>query len=145
MEVVNTLDIDGTQWNIQDSEARNDIATIKQSMTVETMPKIEITLNNGYTAAIKEISSVQRYGKLYMGLIFIDDLSGENVGTNDVATFGKVNISLNIGVFAIGLEYFSSSPVRVFLGKNGDLSLQESAGVTSGNNRLRIPVIWIER
>ena len=33
MEIVNTLDIDGTQWDIQDSEARNDIATIKENIS----------------------------------------------------------------------------------------------------------------
>ena len=33
MEVVNTLEIDGNQWNIQDSEARNDIATIKENIS----------------------------------------------------------------------------------------------------------------
>ena len=44
----------------------------------------------------------------------------------------------------MGIEYLSSNPVRIYIGKNGDLTLQESAGVTDGNNRLRIPVIWIE-
>lgn len=32
MEVVNTLDIDGTQWEIKDQTARNDITTIKESI-----------------------------------------------------------------------------------------------------------------
>lgn len=31
MEIVNTLDIDGTQWEIQDTEARQDIAKLKLS------------------------------------------------------------------------------------------------------------------
>lgn len=33
MEVVNTLDIDGTQWEIQDAKARNDIAVLKEDNT----------------------------------------------------------------------------------------------------------------
>ena len=33
MEVVNTLDIDGTQWEIQDVVARNDITTIKENIS----------------------------------------------------------------------------------------------------------------
>ena len=33
MEVVNTLDIDGTQWEIQDVEARNQIAVLEESNT----------------------------------------------------------------------------------------------------------------
>lgn len=31
MEIVNTLDIDGTQWEIQDTQARQDIAGLKLS------------------------------------------------------------------------------------------------------------------
>lgn len=144
MEVVNKLDIDGTQWEIQDAEARNAIAAIKQLMTPEVMPNIEITLNNGYSATEKHISNIQKYGKLYMGLIFIDNLSGENIGTNDVARFGKANISLNAGVYSMGIEYFSSMPVRSSIDKTGNLALQESKGITNGNNRIRIPITWIE-
>lgn len=33
MEVVNTLDIDGTQWKIRDEEARNEIATLKNKLS----------------------------------------------------------------------------------------------------------------
>ena len=138
------IDIKGVQWNIKDKQARNDIEVLKQLMTAEQMPSIEITLNNGYSAATKEIRFIQRYGKLYMGLMFIDNLSGVNVGTNDVASFGKANISLVTGTYAMGIEYFSSKPVRSSITKTGDLALQESAGVTDGDNRLRIPVIWIE-
>lgn len=138
------IDIGGTQWNVKDKQARNDIETIKQLMTVEEMPNIEITLNNGYTATAKEIRQVQRYGKLYMGLMFIDNLSGENIGTNDIARFGKANINLKVGTYAMGIEYLSSKPVRSAITRTGDLSMQESAGITNGNNRLRIPFIWIE-
>ena len=39
MEVVNTLDIDGTQWEMQDVEARNEIATLKTE--IEKLKTIE--------------------------------------------------------------------------------------------------------
>lgn len=144
MEVVDTLDIDGNQWEIRDKQARNDIAVIKQLMTPTEMPGIEITLNNGYSAAVKEIRYVQKYGKLYMGLLFIDNLSGKNIGTNDVADFGKANISLITGTYAMGIEYLSSMPIRSSITKTGLFALQESAGITSGNNRIRVPITWIE-
>lgn len=35
MEVVNTLDIDGTQWEIQDQDARDKLSVIEQRNTVE--------------------------------------------------------------------------------------------------------------
>ena len=42
MEVVNTLDIDGTQWNIQDSEARNEISALKTEINkLRTIEKWE--------------------------------------------------------------------------------------------------------
>ena len=138
------IDIGGTQWNVKDTQARNDIETIKQLMTPEVMPNIEITLNNGYSATEKYITYIQKYGKLCMGLLFIDNLSGENIGTNEVAAFGKVNMSLNEGVYSIGIEYFSSMTVRSSISKTGNLALQESKGVTNGDNRFRIPIIWIE-
>lgn len=144
MEVVDTLDIDGNQWEIRDKQARNDIAVIKQLMTPTEMPDIEITLNNGYSATLKRIQSVQKYGKLYMGILYIDNLSGKNIGTNDVANFGKANISLIIDTYAIGIEYLSSMPIRSSITKTGIFALQESAGITSGNNRIRVPITWIE-
>ena len=144
MEVANILDIDGSQWELQDVEARNNIEAIKQLMTPKVMPNIEITLNNGYSATEKYIKNIQKYGKLCMGLLFIDNLSGENIGTNEVANFGKVNMSLNAGVYSMGIEYFSSMPVHSSIGKTGNLALQESKGVTDGDNRFRIPIIWIE-
>ena len=144
MEVVNTLDIDGSQWELQDVEARNKIATIEDFLTSKEMPNIEITLNNGYSAERKKIEYVQKYGKLYMGLLYIDNLAGKNIGTNKTADFGKVNISLNKIVFAVGIEYLSSFPVRAAINNTGDISFYESKGVTSGNNHLRIPITWLE-
>ena len=45
MEVVNTLDIDGTQWNIQDLEARNEISALKTEIKkLNTIEKWEYTI-----------------------------------------------------------------------------------------------------
>lgn len=144
MEVAHTLDIGGSQWELKDVVARNNIEAIKQLMTPEVMSSIEITLNNGYSAVKKIITNVQKYGKLCMGLLYIDHLSGENIGTNEVANFGKANMSLNASVYSMGIEYFSSMPVRLSIDKTGNLALQESKGVTNGDNHIRIPIIWIE-
>lgn len=40
MEVVNTLDIDGTQWEIQDEVARNRIAELETKTTIKITEKI---------------------------------------------------------------------------------------------------------
>ena len=144
MEIANILDIDGTQWEIQDAEARNKITVIEDFLTAKEMPDISITLNNGYSVSTKSINYVQKYGKLYTGLLFIDDLEGNYIGTNNIAAFGKVNISLNQRVDAIGIEYLNSKPVRISIEKNGDINMQESAGITPGKNRIRIPITWLE-
>lgn len=144
MEIANILDIDGTQWEIQDAEARNKITVIEDFLTAKEMPDISITLNNGYSVSTKSINYVQKYGKLYTGLLFIDDLEGNYIGTNNIAAFGKVNISLNQRVDAIGIEYLNSKPVRLSIEKNGDINMQESAGITPGKNRIRIPITWLE-
>ena len=42
MEVVNTLDIDGTQWEIQDVEARNKLVTLETEVNVNIPKKFTI-------------------------------------------------------------------------------------------------------
>lgn len=42
MEVVNTLDIDGTQWEMQDTEARNQISMLKSEMKYKIVITREI-------------------------------------------------------------------------------------------------------
>lgn len=56
MEVVNTLDIDGTQWNIQDSEARNDIANLKLELK-EKANKSEIP------TTVEQLTDSSNYAK----------------------------------------------------------------------------------
>lgn len=41
MEIVNTLDIDGSQWELQDVEARNKIAKIEEEVNINIPKKIE--------------------------------------------------------------------------------------------------------
>lgn len=42
MEVVNTLDIDGTQWEIRDEEARKKIANLEKEVNINIPEKITI-------------------------------------------------------------------------------------------------------
>ena len=45
MEVVNTLDIDGTQWELQDAEARNKIATLETEVNTNIPNRFEVDEN----------------------------------------------------------------------------------------------------
>ena len=55
MEVVNKLDIDGTQWEIQDLEARNKIAHLEKEVNINIPEKI--------TISEKRIDDVYRYAE----------------------------------------------------------------------------------
>ena len=55
MEVVNTLDIDGTQWEMQDVEARNEIANLKTEVNVNIPKK--------FTIDEKRIDGVYKYAE----------------------------------------------------------------------------------
>ena len=144
MEVVNTLDIDGTQWELQDVGARNDIATINQLLKIETIADIPIVLNSGYTATEAKIQDIQKYGKLYKGLLYIDNISGENIGTTYSILIGKIGRNVLGSNYALGLEYLTSNIARFLLATGGDIYIAESLGINNGNNRIRTPIIWFE-
>ena len=55
METVNTLDIDGTQWELQDVEARNEIANLKT--------EVNINIPKKFTIDEKRIDDVYRYAE----------------------------------------------------------------------------------
>ena len=59
MEVVNTLDIDGTQWEIQDTKARNRI----EEVVVENSKIIDIILDGTFTfnAKMKYLGEDETY------------------------------------------------------------------------------------
>ena len=144
MEVVNTLDIDGSQWEIQDAEARNKIAIIEQSLKIESISDIPIILENGYTATVANIQDIQKYGRLYKGLLYIDNINGSYIGTTSSIVIGKINRSVLGANYALGLDYLTGKVARISLADNGYVYIAESLGINNGSNRLRVPIIWFE-
>ena len=55
MEVVNTLEIDGTQWEIQDAEARNKIVHLEE--------EVNINIPKRFTTDEKRIDNVYKYAE----------------------------------------------------------------------------------
>lgn len=55
MEVVNTLDIDGTQWELQDVEARNKIVTLET--------EVNTNIPERFTVDEKRIDGVYKYAE----------------------------------------------------------------------------------
>lgn len=94
MEIVNTLDIDGTQWEITDNQARQDIINLKSSTERSFIGTISLNLKPGFTATSANISYFHKFGKLYFGSFSIVNLNGDGMGTEAVIDFAEIPITL---------------------------------------------------
>lgn len=144
MEVVHTLDIDGTQWELQDVEARNKITGIEQLLKTETVNDISINLNSGNSAKQAQIRSIQKFGKMYTGLIFIQNLSASNIGTLNRSNVGTINVNVLKDTCALGFDFINSKTVRFRITSDKKIYIEESPGVAKGNNLMFAQIIWIE-
>lgn len=93
MEIVNTLDIDGTQWEITDNKARKDIAELKLSFeNAFKMDKLTKYPNwsNQQTITQKEITVDQ---DVYIELNILSSNQIENLKINgkDVSVSDNIN------------------------------------------------------
>ena len=144
MEIVHTLDIDGSQWEIQDVEARNRIAEVEQLLKTENVNDIPINLNSGNSADQAVIISVQKFGKMYMGLIIIENLAANNVGTLNRTDIGTINVNVLNETYSLGYDYHSGNTVRIRVSQDKHLYFEESSGVSNGSNGIRAQITWIE-
>ena len=144
MEIVHTLDIDGSQWELQDGEARNRIAEMEQLLKTEKVNDIPINLNSGNNADEARIISIQKFGKIYIGLIIIENLTADNIGTLNRVNVGTVNINVLSDTYSIGFDYHSGKIVRIKVSPDKKISIEESYGVSSRNNGIRAQITWIE-
>lgn len=144
MEIVHTLDIDGSQWEMQDVEARNRIAGIEQLLKPETVNDIPINLNSGNSASQVRIKSIQKFGKMYIGLIVIENLSAANVGTLKRVNVGTVNVNVLTDTYSLGFDFFNNKTVRFRIDSDKKIYIEESLGVPKGNNLMLAQITWIE-
>ena len=93
MEIVNTLDIDGTQWEIQDSKARQDISELKLSFE-EALKMDKVTKypdwSNQQTISLTEIIVDQ---DVYIELNILSSNKIENLKINgkEVSVTDSIN------------------------------------------------------
>lgn len=138
------VNIKGVQWELKDEVARNKITEINQLLNIESVADIPIVLNSGYTATVANIQDIQKYGRLYKGLLYIDNISGSNIGTTSSILIGKIDRNVLGGNFALGLDYLTGKVARILLSGDGYVHIAESLGINNGNNRIRTPIIWFE-
>lgn len=99
MEIANTLDIDGTQWEIQDSGARNEISVLKTEMEkLRTIEKwhYDIPIYGGKIVA-------RRQGNVV-------NVTGINIGSTK-------NLTTDIGDIDLAIlpERFRPSEIQFFM------------------------------
>lgn len=80
MEIVNTLDIDGTQWEIQDEKARNKIIELETKTTIKITNKVS---KANFVMNLIEISGEKFLQLHFDGLYWSGEIAGE------VATFNN--------------------------------------------------------
>ena len=144
MADVKIIDIDNEQWNMKDQEARNKIARIEQLLKTETVDSILINLNSGNSANEARITSIQKYGNIYTGLIIIENLIANNIGTLNRVDVGTVNINVLDNTYSLGYDYHSGKIVRIRVAPGKKFYIEESDGVANGRNGIRAQIIWIE-
>ena len=144
MADVTKIDIDGIQWDIKDQVARNKVAEIEQLLKTENIDNIPIVLNSGNSASEARIASVQKFGKVCVGLIVIEDLNASNIGTINRVNVGTVNINVLNSTYSLGFDYKSGKIVRIRINPDKSITIEESSGVSNNNNGIRAPITWIE-
>ena len=138
------IDIDNVQWNMKDQEARNKIAEIERLLKTETVGDIPINLNSGNSANEARITSIQKYGNIYIGSIIIENLIANNIGTLNRTNVGTVNINVLNNTYSLGFDYHSGKTVRIRVSPEKNFSIEESDGVSNGINGIRAQITWIE-
>lgn len=134
MEVVNTLDIDGTKWEMQDVEARNRIANLEKSLIPQSLDDVNITMNEGYTSMSAVLRSHYKIGKIHFAIVQIENIEGQNIGTSVTTNIGRINIKPIKTTSCLLNDYRNNVVIRSSIANDGTITMDESAGVEQGNN-----------
>ena len=144
MADVKIVDIDGSQWNMKDQEARNKIAELTESLIPQSLEDIEIKLKQGYTAMNAKMTHHYKVGKIHFMTISLKNISGDNIGTDATANIGSINIIPEKETTFILNDYESNAILRCFIANDGTILVGESKGVIKGKNTCLGELIFAE-
>ena len=144
MEVVNTLEIDGIQWNIQDSGARNKIAVIEDLLTTKVLENPTITKNPETNWQDFVIENHYSFGKIHFIYIRLENVSNDYIGTNLSLNVCKFNIMPIRETSFMMFDYKNGRTMRCLFQTDGQFVIGESNGVVSGNNMCLGELIFAE-
>lgn len=144
MADVKIVDIDNVQWNIKDQDARTRITTLEENVSTQDLQDARVTMEDGYTCKSIQISNHYKVGKIHFAIVFIENLSGDNVGTTSTIRIANTDLIPKKYTCFIAREYRSTATARLFLEQDGSLSIGESNGINNGNNVIVGELIFAE-
>ena len=144
MEIVNTLDIDGTQWEMQDVVARNRIAELEENNTTKDLPDETINLGKGFEAESITVAHHYGYGKIHFAIINIVNIKGPNIGTDQTSYIATSNMRPRKSTTFLMYDYKNNAIARGYIFADGKIALGESIGVVQGSNTIYGELIFAE-
>ena len=134
MADVKIVDIDGSQWNMKDQEARNRIAELEKNVIEQDLEDINIEMNVGFTATTAKMSFHYKVGKIHFMRVELRNISGGKIGTTETVRIGVINIHPKKETSFILYDYVNSAVLRCHLATDGAIGIGKSKGVVQGNN-----------
>ena len=144
MEVVNTLDIDGTQWEIQDTEARNKIANLENNDIAQDLGNVSMNILQGYKAVDSYMFNHYKIGKIHFMSVVLTNIEGENIGTTNTAKIAQTNLRPKNQTYFILNDYQNKATLRCQINKDGTIDIGESVGVVPSSNQSLGVLIFAE-
>ena len=144
MEIVNTLDIDGTQWTIRDEEARKKIADLENNAIAQDLGNVSIDILQGYKAVDAYMFNHYKIGKIHFMSVVLTNIEGENIGSTSTATIAKTNLRPKNQTYFVLNDYQNNATLRCQINKDGTLDIGESVGVVPGSNQSLGQLIFAE-
>ena len=128
------IDIGGTQWNVKDKDARDRIAVIEDFLTVKNLPDLTINRNPAYSYTSLKLQNHYSFGKIHFVYIRLQNIAGSGIGTTNSAILGKLDIKPVKETSFMLFDYVNGRTMRCYLDAEGNFTIGESNGVSSGNN-----------
>ena len=134
MEIVNTLDIDGTQWEIRDEEARNKIAVLENDNIVQDLENVPMEILEGYRAVDAYMFNHYKIGKIHFMSVALTNIEGDYIGTVTTAKIAKTNLRPKRQTYFILNDYQNDKTLRCQINIDGTIDIGESVGVVPAAN-----------
>lgn len=144
MAEVKIIDIDGVQWTMKDQTARDKITNLEENNTTKDLQDITVNLKEGYEATSISIKQHYSYGKIHFALINFINIKGNNIGTSTTTHIASLNVYPKKSTTFLMNDYKNKAILRCSISPDGTLTIEESAGVISGDNVCYGEIIFAE-